>query len=138
MEIASNDSNNAQQQPNYIVPSKYRKLENAHILIWIIKDLCWATLSRTAGMIMIAPTLWMAIHITINNWQNKVERIHNVATIFWLTANITWMILEFFDLHGRVLPYNDIEVLVVIPFVIGIAILATYYIPLLFNKFIKK
>ncbi|MCX8473574.1 MAG: hypothetical protein ORN85_07995 [Sediminibacterium sp.] len=130
--------NTTTETKNYVVPARFRKIENAHILIWIIKDLCWATLSRTVGMIMIIPTLWMAIHITINNWQNKVERTHNLATIFWLTANITWMVLEFFDLHGRVLPFKGVEVLVIIPFLIGIGILSTYYIPFLLKKIIKK
>jgi hypothetical protein len=73
-------------------------------------------------MIMIAPTLLVAIWIT---WKNKhivAELAHNLAITIWITANSIWMIAEFYGVDEKVKPYC------IIPFSIGILILGYYYL----------
>jgi hypothetical protein len=57
------------------------------------------------------------------------EVCHNVAIVFWITANAYWMISEFFEFDS-VTFYGDItyRYLTIIPFSIGILILAYYYL----------
>lgn len=75
---------------------KLRKQENFHILLWLVKDLCWVTVSRMAGMIMIVPTLLLALYITWKNRNDRAELMHNIAICLWICANSTWMIGEFY------------------------------------------
>jgi hypothetical protein len=44
--------------------TKSRHFENFHIVLWLVKDLSWCMLSKHLTMIMIAPTLLLAIYIT--------------------------------------------------------------------------
>ena len=57
------------------------------------------------------------------------EVCHNVAIVFWITANAYWMISEFFYFDTAIL-YGNItyRYLAIIPFAIGILILAYYYL----------
>lgn len=50
---------------------------------------------------MILPTLFIAIHIAYNSRKDVQELFHNVAVCFWIGANSSWMVNEFFfeDLH---------------------------------------
>lgn len=79
----------------YYIPARFRRIENLHILFWLIKDLCWALNFKYMALFMIIPTMGVAIMIT---WQTRYiisEFIHNLAVILWITANCTWMIGEF-------------------------------------------
>ena len=78
---------------------------------------------------MIIPTLLIAIYITNKNKAFRSELAHNLAVIFWITANSTWMICEFTGLDEKIV-YGNItgRYLAIIPFAIGILILAYYYI----------
>ena len=109
----------------YSIPARFRRLENLHILFWLIKDACWALNLRTPGMIMIFPTMIAALVIT---WQTRKiisELLHNLAVLFWITANCTWMIGEFYGLdEGRF----GLRNLALIPFGIGLSILLSFYI----------
>lgn len=80
--------------------SRYRPLENFHIVLWLLKDLCWCTLSQTMALVMIAPTLALAIYITYLHRKDKSELLHNSAIVFWICANSVWMIGEFFFEDG--------------------------------------
>lgn len=73
-----------------------RKIENFHILLWLLKDLCWVTLSKPMGILMIVPTLLFAIYITWKNRFDRAELLHNIAICFWICANSVWMIGEFY------------------------------------------
>jgi hypothetical protein len=57
------------------------------------------------------------------------ETCHNVAIVFWIAANSYWMISEFLEFDTDIvigaITYKHISV---IPFAIGILILAYYYI----------
>lgn len=49
------------------------------------------------GTLMAIPTLGMALYIC---WKTRLHHKHfypNLAVTFWLSANITWMMGEFYD-----------------------------------------
>lgn len=107
----------------YSIPARFRKIENLHILFWLIKDACWALNWHIPALIMIVPTLGAAVLIA---WQTRKifsELMHNLAVLFWIVANCTWMIGEFYAKDEGELARH----IAVIPFVIGLIILAVYY-----------
>ena len=114
----------------YSIPSRFRRVENLHILLWLIKDACWAVNWRVLGTVMIIPTLFVAILIT---WQTRhilSELIHNLVVTLWITANCTWMVGEFFGWDEGLWGDIGLRQLTVIPFSIGLLILAYYYLVL--------
>lgn len=117
-----------QQQDVYTIPARYRKIENLHIVFWLIKDLCWAMLWKPLGLIMIIPTIGAALLITWQTRNIKSELLHNVAVVFWIIANAYWMITEFFSDDDSLRYYT------VIPFSLGIIVMGYYYAGKLFEK----
>lgn len=114
----------------YSIPSRFRRVENLHILLWLVKDACWAVNWRVMGTLMIIPTLFVAILIT---WQTRhilSELIHNLVVTLWITANCTWMVGEFFGWDEGLWGDIGLRQLTVIPFGIGLLILAYYYLVL--------
>lgn len=113
----------------YTIPAQLRRMENLHIVFWLFKDVSWCLNFKPLGILMIIPTLLVAIYITNKNKEIKSEFAHNLAVIFWITANSTWMICEFTGIDEKLI-YGNIEgrYLAIIPFAIGILILAYYYI----------
>ncbi|AEV96534.1 hypothetical protein A4D02_20430 [Niastella koreensis] len=105
----------------YVIPAKFRKIENLHILFWLMKDLCWCLLLRPLGIIMIFPTLTVAIWIAWRNRHIVAELTHNVAIALWIVANSMWMIDEFYFEGEKIRHYC------VIPFSLGILTLFYYY-----------
>jgi hypothetical protein len=81
----------------YSVPLKHRRFENLHIVFWLMKDISWCMLWRGLGIFMIVPTLGAALFITWRARSNRVDFAHNLAVVFWITANAWWMIAEFFE-----------------------------------------
>lgn len=109
----------------YSIPARFRRIENMHILFWLIKDACWALNLHWPAIIMIIPTMGAALIIT---WQTRKifsELMHNLAILFWITANCTWMIGEFYGWDEGTF---GLRRMALIPFSIGLAILAVYYI----------
>jgi len=77
---------------------------------------------RPLGMMMLVPTLGVAIMIT---WQTRKivsEFFHNLAVVFWITANGYWMIIEFFGYDEELRIYTSI------PFSIGLMFIIIYYL----------
>jgi hypothetical protein len=112
----------------YMIPKKYRIIENLHIVFWLIKDLCWCIGFKSLGIAMVVPTLCIAGYIV---WQNRTiasELYHNLAVLFWIVANSYWMISEFFSFDDKSF-VGGIEgkIFAVIPFVMGITCLIIYY-----------
>jgi len=108
---------------------RFRRTENLHILLWLIKDTCWVQDFKRAGLIMIVPTISVAVWLTIKSWKMKAgkeEVIHNLAVCSWLVANSIWMIGEFY-FSDSTRPYA------LIFFIIGLLILAIHYIPKWFS-----
>jgi hypothetical protein len=112
----------------YSVPLKQRKIENLHIVFWLMKDISWCMMWRALGIFMIVPTLGVAIFITWRTRGMKSEFAHNLAVVFWITANAWWMLTEFFEFDETVL-WQGISgrQFAMLPFLIGAAILVRYY-----------
>ncbi len=72
-----------------------RLMENYHILLWLFKDISWMMEFRVFGAIMIIPTLSMAVYILYKT-RAHIEFWVNLAVLFWIVANSTWMLIEFF------------------------------------------
>lgn len=102
------------------ISQTYRWIENAHILLWLIKDTCWALEWKPGGIFMIFPTVSVAFYITWRSRKIRTELFHNIAVCAWILANSVWMVGEFFDYDTR--PYAAGL------FVTGIVILTIYYL----------
>jgi len=97
-----------------------REYENLHIALWLMKDMCWVMSFKIGGMIMIIPTLAVAIHLTWKSRKTISDLFHNIAVCLWITANAIWMTGEFF--------YNDgLRPYATVLFTAGLIIVAVYY-----------
>lgn len=78
---------------------KIRLVENLHIILWLIKDTCWLLEFKIGGIIMIIPTVFVALYLA---WKTRYEMsllLPNLAVCFWIFANVSWMLGEFFDFN---------------------------------------
>lgn len=112
----------------YYIPYKFRRIENLHILLWLVKDACWAINLKIPALIMIIPTLWVAIVITYQTRKITSEFLHNLAIDFWITANCTWMIGEFTGWDANLIGRYGLREFSLVPFGIGLFILGYYYL----------
>jgi len=69
---------------------------------------------------MIVPTVSVAIYLLYRSRKSRTDLYHNAAVCMWITANSIWMIGEFFN--------KDLRPTAVVFFILGIAILAVYYL----------
>ena len=111
---------NLHAEHNIRVSTTYRWVENGHILLWLIKDTCWALVWRPGGIFMILPTLCVAIYILWKSRHIRAELFHNLAICIWISANSVWMVGEFFAKETR--PYA------VVLFLCGLSLLLIYYV----------
>lgn len=98
-----------------------RNTENFHIVLWLIKDICWVLDLKLAGTIMIIPTVAMAAWIAWRCRQDVGEVLHSLAVVFWICANGTWMLGEFFC-NDCTRPYASVF------FALGLLSVAWYYL----------
>ncbi|MGI4738264.1 MAG: hypothetical protein ACRYG7_24105 [Janthinobacterium lividum] len=113
----------------YAIPAKYRQMENTHILFWLVKDISWCMVWKTLGILMIGPTLGIALLIVWRTRHLQSELAHNLAIVFWISANSYWMLSEFLGFDTvRIGTITDAKHLAIIPFAIGLGILAYYYL----------
>jgi hypothetical protein len=120
---------NPDTEPLYQIPARYRKMENMHIIFWLVKDVSWCMIWKVLGIAMIVPTLLIAIVIAWRTRELKSELAHNLAVTFWISANSLWMISEFFGFDTTpVWRSFEGKHLALIPFAIGIFILMYYYL----------
>lgn len=116
-------------EPLYTIPARIRRMENMHIVFWLMKDISWCMIWRELGIAMIIPTLSVAIWIAWKNRDIKSELAHNLAIVFWISANAYWMISEFFEFDTTPVWRNYTgKHFALIPFTIGAGILLYYYI----------
>ena len=94
--------------------------ENLHIVFWLIKDFCWSLEFRIGGIIMVIPTVLLAVIIAYRTKENTSDFIHNLAVCFWICANATWMLGEFFKC--------ELRHLAAVFFASGILIILSYYL----------
>ena len=116
-------------ETEYIIPARYRRMENMHIVFWLMKDISWCMIWKALGITMIIPTLTIAIVIAWRTRHIAAELSHNLAIAFWISANSLWMISEFFGFDTMVI-WNGFtgKHLALVPFIIGISILLYYYV----------
>ncbi len=100
---------------------KIRKLENTHILLWLIKDACWVMEFKLMGVLMILPTVIVAFYLSFLSRFDRKELLHNLAVCCWILANSVWMIGEFF-LNDSTRPAAAVF------FLLGLSFVAIYYI----------
>lgn len=118
----------------YYIPYKFRRIENLHILLWLIKDACWALNLRLPALVMIVPTILVAVVISYQTRKITSEFLHNLAIIFWIIANCTWMIGEFFGWDANLYGPYGLREFALAPFGVGLLILGYYYLFLVNRK----
>lgn len=125
----NHSDNNAAKERTYTMPLRYRSMENLHIVFWLFKDIAWCMLWRPLGILMIIPTLFIAIRLSIRNRHDMNDLCHNLAVVFWITANSYWMISEFFGFDAKII-FSGImgKQLALIPFSMGVMVLAWFYL----------
>lgn len=108
---------------------RLRIYEYVHIPIWLIKDSCWAMQFKTLGVLMITPTLALALMICIRTRHTYLDLLPNIAIFLWISANSIWMCDEFFELGKKEYCY--------IPFILGLIIISIwlfFYFPAMWKK----
>jgi hypothetical protein len=97
-----------------------RKIENLHVALWLMKDVSWVSDWKILGLVMVLPTLLVALKICWDTRAHMADLAHNIAVCLWICANTTWMIGEFY--------YEDMtRPLAKGFFFAGIALLLAYY-----------
>ncbi|HOZ86767.1 MAG TPA: hypothetical protein PL029_03365 [Bacteroidia bacterium] len=97
----------------------FKRAENLHIIFWLIKDTCWMLELKWLGVAMILPTVGLAVYFIVKTLRT-VDVYLNAAVFFWITANSSWMVAEFFfDSAGK--EYTGI------PFGLGILMVFILY-----------
>jgi hypothetical protein len=108
--------------------SKIRHYENLHIPLWLLKDTCWMMQWKVLGIIMIFPTLFVAIYLAAKTWRQGGDEFWvNLAICLWIVANSFWMCCEFFN-HEELKNYAGI------PFILGMLSVVVFYILRYLNK----
>ena len=97
-----------------------KQLDNFHIVLWLIKDICWVREFQMLGVIMIIPTVGVALVLTAQSIISKQGFYSNLSILCWMVADSTWMADEFFGL--------GIEWVTVGMFATGIASMLYYYL----------
>lgn len=119
----------AETEPLYQIPARYRKMENMHIIFWLLKDVSWCLIWKVLGIAMIVPTFAISVVIAWRTRGLKSELAHNLAVTFWITANSLWMIAEFFGFDETPIWHGfEGRHLALIPFVMGLLPLLYYYL----------
>ena len=114
--------------PVYSIPAKYRRMENMHIVFWLLKDISWCMIWKSLAIAMVIPTLAIAVMIAVRTRKIKSELAHNLAIACWISANSLWMISEFFHFDTlKIAGSFTGKHLSLIPFLTGALILLYYY-----------
>lgn len=117
-----------QSEKIYQIPLKYRRMENLHIVFWLLKDVAWCMIWKPLGILMIFPTLAISIVIAWRTRHLVSEWCHNLAITCWISANSYWMLSEFAGFDNLVLIGNvTYKHLSLIPFLLGLLLLVYYY-----------
>jgi hypothetical protein len=99
----------------------FQKIDNLHIVLWLIKDMCWVSDFKFVGVMMIIPTILVAIWIAWINRSDKSDLAHNLAVCCWICANSVWMLGEFYY-KDTTRPFAKVF------FATGLVIIAAHYV----------
>ena len=120
---------NANPESMYAIPARFRRMENMHIVFWLLKDISWCMIWKVLGIAMIFPTLTIAIIIAWRTRDMASELAHNLAIALWITANSLWMISEFFGFDNAIVFFGITgKHLALFPFFAGAFTLLYYYL----------
>jgi hypothetical protein len=97
-----------------------RRVENAHVAFWLLKDFSWCTGTHWLGLVMVVPTLTLAVRLAHHARRDMEDFAHNLATCFWIAANIVWMVGEFYFDDGT-------RSIAQVFFFAGLAVLGIFY-----------
>lgn len=103
-----------------MITKNTKKLENAHVAFWLLKDTSWCQHWIYFGLIIAVPTFLLSVKIAWDCRRDIGDLIHNLAVVLWITANIVWMIGEFFFDDGT-------RGIAKFLFFAGIALISVYY-----------
>lgn len=95
-EVAGSASRSRLKALEEISQARIKEIENAHVFLWLLKDMSWCSLWRPLGMIVSIPTVLMAAYIWWITRKQPGDGVHNFAVLLWLCANVTWMTGEFY------------------------------------------
>lgn len=114
-------------QPEHGLFTKVRGWENLHIILWLGKDISWLLNWKVLGMVMITPTLGLALFLCWYTRHLARELAFNLAVTCWIAANGIWMTGEFF--------YNDgTRPIALWFFIAGFLFIGRYYLLLWMNR----
>lgn len=115
-----------------------KRLENLHILFWLVKDLCWCLVFRGLGIAMVIPTFSIAVYIAVKSFTKSIsDFVHNMAVLCWITANSIWMITEFYKMEDNFFDTGlKGKYVATFFFATGIIIPLFYYVHRLYQKLI--
>jgi hypothetical protein len=105
---------------------KIKKFESLHIVFWLIKDSCWMLEWRWLGILMVIPTITIAIIIVYIS-RKTLDVFLNLAILFWISANSFWMFVEFFT-------QGEYKLWAIVPFALGFVFTGLYYFKFLKSK----
>lgn len=100
--------------------SQLRKMENHHIILWLLKDFAWMLEWKWIACGIFIPTLALAWFITVKSRAIPSEFWHNLAVCAWLMANGSWMVSHLFQMVA-------LERIAIMLFAIGLGVLTFYY-----------
>jgi len=103
----------------------WHPMEYAHVFLWLVKDMCWAQGWKTAGTVVVLPTIFVAFMITWIQRKQKLTLIHNIAISVWISSNSLWMLAEFYHKEEILKPISTAG------FALGLLILGAQYIGML-------
>jgi hypothetical protein len=116
-------------------PLSIIKIDNLHVLLWLIKDISWCLDWKKTGVAMIVPAVIVAVYLLIKSGNNQEKIVHNSSIVFWISANSIWMSSEFYDFEESIfnLSFGGRHIAAVL-FIIGISIVVVYYAYQLFFR----
>jgi len=58
-----------------------KRIENLHIIFWLVKDTCWMLELKWLGLAMMIPTVGLAVYFVVKTWFT-VDVYLNAAIFF--------------------------------------------------------
>lgn len=85
---------------------KFDLLEHLHIPLWLFKDISWLMIWKPLGMLMIIPTVSVAVVLVVYSLKTFQRLMLNLATLCWILANSNWMAGEFYEFDFRPVSFS--------------------------------